>query len=75
MSSAKKALTQTTETTKSLFASLGDIEWISKAVSIVGGQQKSDRVDGQAEFLRQGCHPFYEDIIEDGFPSFVSCDL
>lgn len=60
----------TTKHTKNLLSNIGDMKWIDKTVSMLSGRS-SDLDDGNAGFTRQGCHPFYEDIIENCRPSIV----
>ncbi|XP_067933304.1 NBAS subunit of NRZ tethering complex-like [Watersipora subatra] len=66
---AAGALSLTTKHTKNLLSNLGDMKWIDKTVSFISGHSEDEGINKDNEFRAQGCHPFYEDIVDGCRPS------
>ena len=72
----RQILSSTTKTTKAVLSTVIDPGWWQGALQAV--KQPSQRPASAAEhddknrtFTRQGCHPFYEEIIEDCYSNIV----
>ncbi|XP_046551537.1 LOW QUALITY PROTEIN: neuroblastoma-amplified sequence-like [Haliotis rubra] len=69
-------LSSTSKTTKAMLSTVTDGSWWKGAIHTLKQptqrQTSMDYDDGNVIFTRQGCHPFYESIIEDCYSNVSS---
>ena len=73
-------LSSTQRHTRAVLSSVRDAAWWKGALESLRrpartqgqGGEDGDTREANAGFGRQGCHPFYEDVMDDGYLSVVS---
>ena len=69
----KEILTSTTQTTKAVLSTVSDKKWWKKTLHSLQRPGRStsfveeERDDNNVHFEKQGCHPFYEDVMKDAY--------
>ncbi|KAL3866901.1 hypothetical protein ACJMK2_044151 [Sinanodonta woodiana] len=75
----QQILSSTTHTTRAVLSTVTDAKFwhgtISQLNKTLIRQMSHDRCDSNETFIRQGCHPFYEGIIENCYSDSDSADF
>ena len=74
----KQILTSTTKTTVAMLSSVSDGKWWRRTLASLHPARRSSFVSGpdwedmNSSMEQQGCHPFYEEIIENAYSNKVN---